>query len=71
MIILAVAILIILLYYSYKVKLHEKFSNNNNKNNKAKNLFFVISKKVTYNMYSTYSNIIKNDIIFITDSLEM
>ena len=34
---------------------------------KRRNCFFVISKKVTQKMYDCYSDIIKNDLIFITD----
>ena len=60
---LSVAIAIILFIFT-KFADKETFKIKNNKNI---NLFFIIAKKVTQNMYDKYSNLNLGDIVFISD----
>lgn len=65
MLLLSIFIVLILLYFSEKINtIGEGFTNIN----KKKNCFIVISKEVVKNMYNSYSEIIKDDLIFISDN---
>jgi hypothetical protein len=65
MLLLSIFIVLILFYFSQRMnKISEGFTNIN----KKKNCFIVISKEVVEKMYNSYSEIIKDDLIFISDN---
>ena len=61
MIILSFIIFVILILFSINLTLTESFES------KKRNCFIVISKDVTENMYNSYSNVIKTNLVFISD----
>ena len=61
MILLSFIIFVILILFSSSLNLIETFKS------KKKNCFVVISKNVSDNLYNAYSDVIKNDLFFISD----